>query len=138
MPMRAGLIKGLVKWVLVIAALGAFVFQAAGGQGGNSSKGAGAKATTSGPENNATGPNNSDVANTLKTAAEALGLAWGGECGGSERRLLLCETDPPHSRRELRRMPWRLQDRGRPPPRLVRDAHERWQRRTRPPSASRR
>jgi hypothetical protein len=82
MPMRAGMIKGFAKWVLVIAALGAFVFQAAGGQGGNSSKGAGAKATTSGPENNATGPNNSDVANTLKTAAEALGLArWSGVGG---------------------------------------------------------
>jgi hypothetical protein len=82
MPMRATMIKVLAKRVVMITALAALVFQSARGQSNNSKAIAGAKTTTAGAADNATGSNNSEVAKTLKTAAEALGLArWSGVGG---------------------------------------------------------
>jgi hypothetical protein len=72
--MRAIMIKVLAKRAMVIAALVALAFQAAGGQG--------AKPTTAGAADDATKSNTSAVAKTLKAAAEAVGLArWSGVGG---------------------------------------------------------
>jgi hypothetical protein len=82
MPMRATMIKVLAKRALMVAALGALVFQTAGGQSSSSKTITSAKNTTAGAVDDAAGSNASDVAKTLKTAAEALGLArWSGVGG---------------------------------------------------------
>jgi hypothetical protein len=82
MPMRATMIKVLAKRVVMITALAALVFQSARGQSNNSKAIAGAKTTTAGAADNATGSNNSEAAKTLKAAAEAVGLArWSGVGG---------------------------------------------------------
>jgi hypothetical protein len=80
--MQAIMIKVLAKRALVIAALAAFIFQTAGGQSNNSKSSAGAKSTTTGAADDATKSSTSEVAKTLKTAAEAVGLArWSGVGG---------------------------------------------------------
>ena len=72
--MRAIMIKVLAKGAIVIAALLALAFQAAGGQS--------AKPTAAGPADDATKSNPSAVEKTLKAAAEAVGLArWSGVGG---------------------------------------------------------
>jgi hypothetical protein len=82
MPIGAGIIKGLAKWTLTIAVLAALAFQTASGQGNDSKASSGAKNTTAGVANASTGSNISEVAKTLKAAAEALGLArWSGVGG---------------------------------------------------------
>ena len=82
MPTRAGMMKGLAKRALMVAALVALVFQYARGQSNSSRASDGAKTATSRAVDNPTGSNTSDVAKTLKTAAEALGLArWSGVGG---------------------------------------------------------
>jgi|HubBroStandDraft_6_1064221.scaffolds.fasta_scaffold144135_2 hypothetical protein len=80
--MRAKWLTVLVKRTLLLAALAAFVFQTAGGQSSNSKTAAAAKATPAGAVDGASKSGNTDVAKTLKTAAEALGLArWSGVGG---------------------------------------------------------
>src|SRR5579864_6810109 len=82
MPMRAGMMKVLAKRALMTAALAALIFQSARGQSNNSKASAGAKSTTAGAADNASGSNSSEVAKTLKAAAEAVGLArWSGVGG---------------------------------------------------------
>jgi hypothetical protein len=82
MSMRGTMIKVLAKRALMVAALGALVFQTADGQSSSSKTIASAKNTTAGAVDDAAGSNVSDVAKTLKTAAEALGLArWSGVGG---------------------------------------------------------
>jgi len=72
----------LAKRALMVAALAALFFQSARGQSNSSKASAGAKTATAGPVDNPAGSNPSDVARTLKTAAEALGLArWSGVGG---------------------------------------------------------
>jgi hypothetical protein len=66
----------------MIAALAAFVFQPARGQSNSAKASAGAKTAAAGAVDNPAGSNPSDVAKTLKTAAEAVGLArWSGVGG---------------------------------------------------------
>ena len=80
--MRAIKIKVLAKRAMLIAALAALVFQSARGQSNSSKATAGAKSTTAGAADNASGSNSSEVAKTLKAAAEAVGLArWSGVGG---------------------------------------------------------
>jgi hypothetical protein len=80
--MRATMLKVLAKRVVLIAALAALVFQSARGQSNNSKTSAGAKSATAGAVDNASGSNSSEVAKTLKAAAEAVGLArWSGVGG---------------------------------------------------------
>ena len=82
MPMRARMIKVLAKRALMIAALAALVFQAAGGQSNNSKASAGTKTSTPGVADDATRGSASEVPKTLKAAAEAVGLArWSGVGG---------------------------------------------------------
>jgi hypothetical protein len=82
MPMRSVTIKVLAKNAATIAVLAAFAFQTAGGQGNDSKASSGARNTTAGVANASTGSNISEVAKTLKAAAEALGLArWSGVGG---------------------------------------------------------
>src|SRR5271169_2092527 len=82
MPTRAGTMNGLANRALMVAALAAFVFQPARGQGNSARSSAGAKTAAAGAVDNPAGSNPSDVAKTLKTAAEALGLArWSGVGG---------------------------------------------------------
>jgi hypothetical protein len=77
---RAGMTNVLVKKGLMIAALTGFAFLPAGGQSNTFKASAGAKTATSADDG--TKPNPSDVAKTLKIAAEALGLArWSGVGG---------------------------------------------------------
>lgn len=79
--MKAGTTNALLKCALLAAALAALVFQAARGQSVNSSASAAAK-TAAAPAAGAVESNTSDVAKTLKAAAEALGLArWSGVGG---------------------------------------------------------
>jgi hypothetical protein len=74
--------KVLAKRALMIAALAAFVFQPARGQSNSAKASAGAKTAAAGAVDNPAGSNPSDVAKTLKTAAEAVGLArWSGVGG---------------------------------------------------------
>jgi hypothetical protein len=81
LAMQAGTINSLLKRALLAAALAALVFQAARGQGVNSKASAAAK-TVSAPAVGAAESNASDVAKTLKAAAEAVGLArWSGVGG---------------------------------------------------------
>jgi hypothetical protein len=82
MPMRATMTKVLAKRAVMIAALAALVLQPARGQSNNSKATSGAKTTTAGAADNASGSSSSDVAKTLKTAAESVGLArWSGVGG---------------------------------------------------------
>ena len=82
MPTRAAMMNVLAKWALMVAALAALFFQSARGQSNSSKASAGAKTATAGAANNPAESNPSDVAKTLKTAAEALGLArWSGVGG---------------------------------------------------------
>src|SRR5271169_6003223 len=82
MPTRAVKVKVLAKRILMIAALAGFPFHAAIGQSINSKASAGAKTATADAADDATKSNISEVAQTLKTAAEALGLArWSGVGG---------------------------------------------------------
>jgi hypothetical protein len=75
-------INVLVRRAVMIAALAVLVFQPARGQSINSKLSASAKTTTAGSADDAAKSNTSDVAQTLKTAAEALGLArWSGVGG---------------------------------------------------------
>jgi hypothetical protein len=82
MSTRAGLMKELAKKALIVAALATFGFQPARGQSNSAKSSAGAKTAAAGPVDNPAGSNPSDVAKTLKTAAEAVGLArWSGVGG---------------------------------------------------------
>ena len=75
-------INVLVRRALMIAALAVIVFQPARGQSINSKLSASAKTTTAGTADDTAKSNTSDVAQALKTAAEALGLArWSGVGG---------------------------------------------------------
>lgn len=77
---RAGMTKVAVQRGLMIAALAGLPFLAARGQSNNSKASAGSK--TAPVADDVTKSNASDVAKTLKTAAEALGLArWSGVGG---------------------------------------------------------
>jgi hypothetical protein len=80
--MRATKTKVLMKMVLVFAALAPVAFQAASGQGKSSTSAASAKSDAAGATEDATGSSASDVAKTLKTAAEAVGLARWSAVGG--------------------------------------------------------
>jgi len=80
--MRATMIKVLAKKAIMIAALAALAFQTAGGQSDDSKASTGAKPVSAKAANAAAGLNTSDVAKTLKAAAEAVGLArWSGVGG---------------------------------------------------------
>ncbi len=82
MPTRTEMINVLAKRALIVAALATLVFQSARGQSNSSKASAGAKTATAGAADNPAGSNPSDVAKTLKTAAEAVGLArWSGVGG---------------------------------------------------------
>jgi hypothetical protein len=82
MAMRAKTIEVLARRALMIAALAVLVFQTARGQSNNSKLSASAKTATAEAVDDATKSSNSEVAQTLKTAAEALGLArWSGVGG---------------------------------------------------------
>ena len=81
MPLRA-ILNVLANRALIIAALAALAFQSAGGQSNDSKPAPGAKPMAAGTADTATGSNASDVARTLKAAAEAVGLArWSGVGG---------------------------------------------------------
>lgn len=80
--MRAIWTKVPATQALAIAALAALALPIAWGQGASPKGSAGAKAATAGAAAGATAESASDVAKTLKTAAEALGLArWSGVGG---------------------------------------------------------
>ena len=80
--MRARMISVLAKRALTLTVLAALVFQNAGGQSNTSKASAGAKTTTPGMADDSTKTNTPDVAQTLKAAAEAVGLArWSGVGG---------------------------------------------------------
>ena len=80
--MQAGTTNRLFKQALLAAALVAVVFQAARGQGANSKASVVAETAVRAPAAGAADSNASDVAKTLKAAAEALGLArWSGVGG---------------------------------------------------------
>jgi hypothetical protein len=82
MRTRAVIIRVLAKRAMMIAALAGLPFLAASGQGNNSKASAGEKTATAGAADDATKSNASDVAKTLKAAAEAVGLArWSGVGG---------------------------------------------------------
>jgi hypothetical protein len=82
MAMQARMIEVLTRRALMIAALAVLVFQPARGQSINSKLSASAKTTTAGTSDDTAKSNTSEVAQTLKTAAEALGLArWSGVGG---------------------------------------------------------
>lgn len=82
MPMRGSLIRVLANRALMIAAFAALAFQTAGGQSNDSKSAAGAKPMAGGTDGAAAGSNASEVAKTLKAAAEAVGLArWSGVGG---------------------------------------------------------
>jgi hypothetical protein len=82
MARQARMVKVLARRALLIAALAVLVFQPARGQSINSKPSASAKITTAGTSDDAAKSNTSEVAQTLKTAAEALGLArWSGVGG---------------------------------------------------------
>jgi hypothetical protein len=82
MPTGAKMTSVFATRALLIAALAAIAFQTVGGQSNNTKATAGAKNMSARPANGATGPDTSDVAKTLKAAAEAVGLArWSGVGG---------------------------------------------------------
>jgi hypothetical protein len=74
--------KVLAKSALMVAVLAPMAFQIARGQSNGSKPSAGAKSAVPGAMDNATGSGAADAAKTLKTAAEAVGLArWSGVGG---------------------------------------------------------
>jgi len=80
--MRRGTTKALARMALVILAFAALFSQRAAGQSNSSNSSAAAKTATARAVDNPSGSNSSDVAKTLKTAAEAIGLArWSGVGG---------------------------------------------------------
>jgi hypothetical protein len=82
MPTRAEMMKEFAKRALMIAALAALVFLSARGQSNSSKASAGAKIAAAGAADDPAGSNPPEVAKTLKTAAEAVGLArWSGVGG---------------------------------------------------------
>ena len=82
MTMQTRMLKVLARKALMIAALASLVFQAANGQSNSSKASAGAKTTTAGAADDTTKSSISEVAKTLKAAAEAVGLArWSGVGG---------------------------------------------------------
>lgn len=82
MSTRAEMINALAKKTLMVAALAAFALQPARGQSNSAKSSAGAKTAAAGAVDNPAGSNPSDVAKTLKNAAEAVGLArWSGVGG---------------------------------------------------------
>ena len=92
MPMRVKRMNVITARALLIAALAACVFQAARAQSSYSNASAIAKTTaaTAGTADDANKLNLSEVADTLKAAAEAVGLArWSG-VGASAFRSKRC------------------------------------------------
>src|SRR4029077_10904833 len=82
MPLRASMTKEIARRALLVAALAALAFQTAAGQSNESKAGAGTKPMAAGAASAAPVSNASDVTKTLKTAAEAIGLArWSGVGG---------------------------------------------------------
>jgi hypothetical protein len=80
--MQARLSKVMAGRALMIAVLAALVFQAAHGQSNYSKASTSAKTNTASTADDANKSNPSEVANTLKAAAEAVGLArWSGVGG---------------------------------------------------------
>jgi len=80
--MRGTEMKVLAKSALMIAVLAPMAFQIVRGQSNGSKPSAGARFAAPGAMDNATGSDASDAAKTLKTAAEAVGLArWSGVGG---------------------------------------------------------
>jgi hypothetical protein len=79
---RATNTKALAKRVLIVAALAPLAFQAARGQGTRSTSTAAAKSGAAAATEDATRSGVSDVAKTLKVAAEAVGLARWSAVGG--------------------------------------------------------
>jgi hypothetical protein len=82
--MRTILIKVVARRALMIAALGAFVFQNAGGQSNNYKAASAGKTANPATVDDATKANPSDLAKTLKDAAEAVGLARWSAVGGQK------------------------------------------------------
>lgn len=79
---RAGLTRVLVKKGLIIAAFAGLPFLAAGGQSSSFKARAGTKTASAPAADDATKSNTLEVSKTLKTAAEAVGLArWSGVGG---------------------------------------------------------
>ena len=79
---RTGLTRLLVKSGLIIAALVGLSFLAAGGQSNNFKSSAGAKIASAEAADDTAKSNSPEVSKTLKTAAEAVGLArWSGVGG---------------------------------------------------------
>jgi hypothetical protein len=82
MTMRITRTKALTKCAFAIAAFFALVLQPAGGQNNNAKSSPAAKVPSNGAVDDVTKSSASDVARTLKTAAESLGLArWSGVGG---------------------------------------------------------
>jgi hypothetical protein len=82
MLMRAGITNVLLKRGLMVLALAGLPFLAAGGQSNAFKASADAKTASTGAVDDAAKSNASEVSKTLKTAAEALGLArWSGVGG---------------------------------------------------------
>jgi hypothetical protein len=79
---RIKVLKLFAKRALTIVGLSAFCFQIGGAQSNDSKTMPGAKSVSPGATGDASGPQISDVSRTLKTAAEAMGLArWSGVGG---------------------------------------------------------
>ncbi len=79
---RAEMTKVLVQRGLMVAALVGLSSLGSGGQSNNSKTSAGPKTASAGSADDASKANNSEVAKTLKAAAEAVGLArWSGVGG---------------------------------------------------------
>src|ERR1700682_6809542 len=82
MPTGAKMTSVFATRAITIAALAVIAFQTAGGQTNAAKATADAKTMAARPGNAATGPDSSDLAKTLKAAAEAVGLArWSGVGG---------------------------------------------------------
>jgi hypothetical protein len=80
--MQERTIRLLVGRALLIVVLAALIFQAARGQSNYSKTSATAKSSAGGPADNPTKSTSSELARTLQTAAESLGLArWSGVGG---------------------------------------------------------
>lgn len=82
MPRRTKFLNLFAKRALMIAGLSALCFQMGGAQSTDSKTRPGAKTASPAAAGDATGPQVPDVSKTLKTAAEAMGLArWSGVGG---------------------------------------------------------
>jgi hypothetical protein len=82
MPTGAKMTSVFATRAFMIVALAAIAFQTAAGQSSDAKASASAKAMAARPANPATAPDTSDVAKTLKVAAEAVGLGrWSGVGG---------------------------------------------------------